>query len=101
MSKPGWRDVISRYQAATGLVHDREQFQSRHRQLRSQWRFCNKLRHSSGLGRTEDGHVDASDAWWKANTQVMCLYVFSGFSALTPFTNDIPNDVDCRGKLIC
>jgi hypothetical protein len=87
MSKAGWWDVISRYQAATGLVHDREQFQSRHSQLRSQWRFCNKLCYGSSLGRREDRTVDASDAWWKSNTHVMCLFVFFGFSALTKFTN--------------
>ncbi|XP_015628801.2 L10-interacting MYB domain-containing protein [Oryza sativa Japonica Group] len=69
MQKNGWRDIIKRYFQATGLVHNREQFMGRHRQLRKQWAFCNKLRSSSGLGRNPDGTVVAEDDWWAANTK--------------------------------
>ncbi|EEC75453.1 hypothetical protein OsI_11999 [Oryza sativa Indica Group] len=69
MQKNGWRDIIKRYFQATGLVHDREQFMGRHRQLRKQWAFCNKLRSSSGLGRNPDGTFVAEDDWWAANTK--------------------------------
>jgi hypothetical protein len=55
MSKIGWRDLINRYHAASGLLHDREQFAGRLRQLKFQWGFCDKLRYGSGLGRREDG----------------------------------------------
>jgi len=79
MSKTGWRDLIRRYQAATGLVHDREQIAGRLRQLKAQWAFCNKLRYASGLGRSDDGTVDATDAWWKANTNVNDLSISSEF----------------------
>jgi hypothetical protein len=70
MSKTGWRDVIARFYAATNLVHDREQFKSRLRQLRHLWNFINQLRNASGLGRREDGSVLATDDWWSANTMV-------------------------------
>ena len=43
MSKWGWKDVAERYYAATGLVHDNEQFSSRVRQLRAMWHFINDL----------------------------------------------------------
>ena len=79
MSKTGWRDLIRRYQAATGLVHDREQIAGRLRQLKGQWAFCNKLHYASSLGRSDDGTVDATDAWWKANTNVNDLSISSEF----------------------
>jgi len=79
MSKTGWRDLIRRYQAATGLVHDREQIAGRLRQLKAQWAFYNKLRYGSGLGRSDDGTVEATDAWWKANTNVNDLSISSEF----------------------
>jgi hypothetical protein len=34
MNKEGWKDIIARYRAATGLVHDREQLAGRLRQLK-------------------------------------------------------------------
>jgi hypothetical protein len=71
MSKTGWKDIIERYHAATNLVHDREQFSSRLRQLRNLWGFINQLRKGSGLGRREDGSIRSTDDWWKANTKVL------------------------------
>jgi hypothetical protein len=44
MSKHGWKDVIDRYYAAIGLVHDNEQFGNRVRQLKVLWGFIQKLR---------------------------------------------------------
>jgi hypothetical protein len=82
MSKTGWRDFLRRYQAATGLVHDREQMAGRLRQLKHQWTFYNKLRYGSGLGHKEDGTVDASDEWWKQNTNVNGVSVSSRFQHL-------------------
>ena len=70
MSKTGWKEIISRYYAATGFLHDKEQFQSRWRQLKGQWAFCNTLRYGSGLGRRKDGSVETPDEWWKRNTMV-------------------------------
>jgi hypothetical protein len=77
MSKARWKEVITRYQAATGLIHDLEQFQNRRRQLRSQWLLCNKLRYGSGLGLREDGSVGASESWWKDHTNVKSLVLIS------------------------
>jgi hypothetical protein len=77
MSKTGWRDVTERYYAATGLVHDNEQFGNRLRQLKGVWGFIQKLRKSTGLGRRADGSVLASDEWWKENTMVQ--YIPSSF----------------------
>jgi hypothetical protein len=62
MNKTGWKDLLQRYHAATGLLHDRDQISSRIRQLKTQWKFCNTLRYGSGLGRKEDGTVIATDA---------------------------------------
>jgi hypothetical protein len=86
MNKTGWKDLINRYHAASGLLHDREQFAGRLRQLKLQWGFCNKLRFGSGLGRTEDGTVVATDEWWDANTKVNGLSVFSGVHHLVSKT---------------
>jgi hypothetical protein len=44
MSKHGWKDVIDRYYAAIGLVHDNEQFGNRVRKLKVLWGFIQKLR---------------------------------------------------------
>jgi hypothetical protein len=70
MSKTGWRDLVQRYQAATRLFHDRDQIASRIRQLKAQWQFCNRLCYDSGLGRRQDGSIDADDDWWETNTKV-------------------------------
>ena len=80
MSKSGWRDIIERYYAATGLVHDNEQFGNRIRQLRNMWTFIQKLWKGTGLGRRPDGSVIASDDWWKENTQVLpfCSFFVAG-----------------------
>jgi len=63
MNKTGWKDLLQRYHAATGLLHDRDQISSR--KLKTQWKFCNTLRYGFGLGRKEDGTVIATDAWWE------------------------------------
>jgi hypothetical protein len=71
MNKEGWKDIIERYYATTNLVHNREQFASRLRQLKGLSGFINKLCKDSSLGRREDGSVLATDEWWKANTKVL------------------------------
>jgi hypothetical protein len=71
MNKEDWKDIIARYRAATGLVHDREKLAGRLRQLKGQWGFCNKLRYASGLGRASDGTIVATDQWWNDNTKVI------------------------------
>lgn len=76
MSKTGWKDIIERYYAATDLVHDREQFGNRYRQLKGLWGFIQKLRKDTGLGRTERGLVDATNDRWKANTKVINLTAY-------------------------
>jgi hypothetical protein len=82
MSKSGWRDIIERYYAATGLVHDNEQFGNRIRQLKNMWTFIQKLQKGTGLGHRPDGSVIAADDWWKENTQVLLFCSF--FVAGTP-----------------
>ncbi|CAN6349534.1 unnamed protein product [Urochloa humidicola] len=69
MSKAGWRDVQQRYYAATGLLHDSEQFSSRLRQLRAMWLFIQKCRDDTGLGKNPDGTVDADEEWWEEKTE--------------------------------
>jgi hypothetical protein len=86
MNKTGWRDLLRRYQAATGLVHDREQMAGRLRQLKHQWALCNKLHYGFGLGLKEDGTVDASDEWWKQNTKVNGVSISSRFQHLVSET---------------
>ena len=70
MNKSGWRDLIARYYAATTLVHDKDQFKSKLRQLKHLWHFINDLRKGTGLGRREDGSILATDAWWESRTVV-------------------------------
>jgi hypothetical protein len=72
MSKTGWKEISDRFYAATGLVHDNEQFGNRAKQLKGLWGFIQQLRSGSGLGRREDGSVVASDKWWDDNTKVKC-----------------------------
>jgi hypothetical protein len=79
MSKHGWKDVTDRYYAATGLVHNNEQFGNRVRQLKGLWGFIQKLRKATGLGRRPDGSVLASDEWWQENTKVHDLPTFFMF----------------------
>ncbi|CAN6298879.1 unnamed protein product [Urochloa humidicola] len=68
MSRRGWKDVQRRYYAATGLMHDTEQFGSRHRQLKKLWFFIQRCRNDTGLGRNANGTILASNEWWDANT---------------------------------
>ena len=70
MNKSGWRDLIARYYAATTLVHDKDQFKSKLRQLKHLWNFINDLRKGTGLGRRDDGSILATDAWWDSRTVV-------------------------------
>jgi hypothetical protein len=66
MSKFGWTDVQDRFLAATGKLHDSEQFGHRYRELKRLWVFIKELRHTTtGIGNREDGSVIASDQWWE------------------------------------
>lgn len=107
MNKEGWKDIIDRYRAATTLVHDREQFSSRLRQLRGQWGFCNKLRYASGLGRRPDGTIVASDEWWDENTKVihettsilLSIYLVHNQIKLVSFCRDI--QIGGSSRMVC
>ena len=70
MNKSGWKEIKSGFYAATGFMHDREQFGNRYRQLKGLWQFIQQLRTDSGLGRRPDGSVLATEAWWNSNTMV-------------------------------
>ena len=63
--------MIARYYAATTLVHDKDQFKSKLRQLKHLWHFINDLRKGTGLGRRDDGSILATDAWWDSR-MVVC-----------------------------
>ncbi|RLN41575.1 hypothetical protein C2845_PM01G33420 [Panicum miliaceum] len=69
MSKSGWKEVTEHFYAATGLLHDNEQFGNKLRNLKILWQFIQKLKKASGLGRRADGSVVAIDLWWNQNTQ--------------------------------
>jgi len=71
MTKKGWDEVLTRFRAATNLVHDKEQLGSRYRQLKSLYGFIKKLKTQAGLGRREDGSVIATEDWWENNTKVL------------------------------
>ena len=70
MNKSGWKEIKTRFYAATGFMHEREQFGNKYRQLKGLWQFIQQLRTDSGLGRRPDGSVLATEAWWKSNTMV-------------------------------
>ena len=72
MNKFGWKNVARRYYLASGLMHDREQLQSKLRTLRKIWTLCDKARNHTGLGIDADGKIHASDQWWNDNAQVIC-----------------------------
>lgn len=76
MHKNGWKELINKFAAITHLVHDKTQFQTKHKELRKLWELCNLLRYGSVLGRRPDGTVDATDDWWKEQTKV-CFTNFS------------------------
>jgi hypothetical protein len=61
MNKSGMREVIARYYVATNLVHDRVQIANRIRQLKGLWQFIQRLQNHIGLGRRDDGTIDATD----------------------------------------
>ena len=71
MTKTGYREVLLRYHAATGLVHDIKQVANRIRQLKGLWQFIRRLQNDTGLGHRDDGTIDATDEWWEANTKVL------------------------------
>ena len=88
MNKSGWKEVRSRFYAATGLMHDTEQFGNRYRKLKDLWQFIQNLRSDSGLGCRPDGSVVATETWWKNNAQVrlvcnLCLQVVGAASMIT------------------
>jgi hypothetical protein len=69
MSSAGWKDIKHKYFLATGLVHEREQFNSKVQELKAEWRLCNSLRKSSGLGGS-GYNVYADDDWWEKESKV-------------------------------
>jgi hypothetical protein len=71
MSKWGWKNIIEQYFQATELVHDNVTFDIKVRELKKEWSCVRKLQHkSTGLGRSADGSVNASDEWWEENNKV-------------------------------
>jgi len=71
MSKWGWKNITDEYFKATKLVHDNVTFGSKVRELKREWSAIQKLQHkSTGLGRSADGSVDATDEWWEENSEV-------------------------------
>ncbi|KAG0532576.1 hypothetical protein BDA96_04G119100 [Sorghum bicolor] len=68
MSSAGWKDIKHKYFLATGLVHEREQFNSKVQELKAEWRLCNSLRKSSGLGGS-GYNVYADDDWWEKESK--------------------------------
>ena len=61
MTKTGYREVLLRYHAATGLVHDIKQVANRIRQLKGLWQFIRRLQNDTVLGYRENGTIDATD----------------------------------------
>ncbi|KAG0532660.1 hypothetical protein BDA96_04G126500, partial [Sorghum bicolor] len=68
MSSAGWKDIKHKYFLATGLVHEREQFNSKVQEPKAEWRLCNSLRKSSGLGGS-GYNVYANDDWWEKESK--------------------------------
>ena len=77
MTKTGYREVLLRYHAATGLVHDIKQVANRIRQLKGLWQFIRRLQNDTVLGCREDGTVYATDQWWNDNTKVLAKLLVS------------------------
>jgi hypothetical protein len=74
MTRDGWREISQRFHAATGRLHDSEQFGYKLRELKRVWRFIDeKLRKGSGLGSGGEDKFVATDEWWQTNTQVTVL----------------------------
>jgi hypothetical protein len=53
------------------LVHDNLIFGNKVRALKKEWRAIRDLQiKETGLGRSSDGSVNASDQWWEENSKV-------------------------------
>jgi hypothetical protein len=74
MSKRGYKEIINKYYFATNLLHDQKQISNRIRQLKGYWNFIKDLQSNTGLGRREDGTIDATQQWWDEAIQVLHSY---------------------------
>lgn len=75
MTSRGWEEVSNRFQFATTIFHDSEQFGYLLRKLKKKWNFIDKkLRKGSGLGRGDATTVQANDHWWEQNAGVSIEY---------------------------
>jgi hypothetical protein len=70
MTTEGYKAVIEVLKAMRGLVHDRDQVRSQLRILKKVYSFWCYLEKHTGLGRKNDGTIDANSSWWKTNTKV-------------------------------
>ena len=86
MNKTGMREVIGRYYFATNLVHDRTQIGNTIMQLKGYWQFIQRLRNDTGLGRRDDGTIDATDEWWEGNTEVIAKLLVCCFASSKLYT---------------
>ncbi|PVH66972.1 hypothetical protein PAHAL_1G397400 [Panicum hallii] len=70
MSKWGWQNLTEKYFKRTKLVHDNVTFGNKLRALKKEWRAIRDLQiKETGLGRSSDGSVNASEQWWQENSQ--------------------------------
>ena len=98
MNKYGWKGLRSRYYAATGLLHDREQLQGKQRTLKKLWRFCNLARTHTGVNIDADGYVQATDKWWNDNATVLVFATTHFFSQCTCTAPTLCNRFTCCRK---
>jgi hypothetical protein len=70
MTTEGYKAVIEGLKAMRGLVHDHDQVRSQLRILKKVYSFWCYLEKHTGLGRKNDGTIDANSSWWKTNTKV-------------------------------
>lgn len=67
----GWKEIQDRYAAASGLRHDRSQFEYIISRLKDLYGFYKMLRDDTDNGIDENGNITTPDHWWDANTKVL------------------------------
>lgn len=75
MTGQGYKNIVARFLAETGLVYTRRQFRHQIGALRSTYSFWKFLQKHIGLGRKHDGSIDAESEFWQTSTKVVA-YLF-------------------------
>jgi len=71
MTRRGYDNLRDFYEQQTGLKHDLRCMKNRFSQLKTMYSFYKWAQLQTGVGRQENGGIDAPLSWWDRHTRVI------------------------------